>query len=207
MKIKPLFPSPLVIDRPFESDAESGTLAEAIRRRAAGTPSESHSTLGGWQSAPDFLDWAGPQGIALLRHIVAICDRNTLSFADGTLTREPHDWDLTIWANLNRPGHANSVHAHPGAYWSGCFYADDGGIAGKPDLGGAIEFADPRGPMPMMYAPNVKMGIEGCVTAGLAERFFPTTGDLLIFPSWLRHQVTPYLGERERISVAFNLGF
>ena len=29
-------------------------------------------------------------------------------------------------------------------------------------------------------------------------------GQLVIFPSWLMHEVLPYLGERERIVVAFN---
>lgn len=207
MMIKPLFPTPLVVDRPFETEAEVRTLAGTIRSRAAGTDGTTRSNLGGWQSAPDFLDWAGEEGVTLMRRVVALCDRNTLSYADGALSRAAHDWDLTAWANLNRAGHANAAHVHPGAYWSGCFYADDGGIAGRPDLGGAIEFCDPRGPLPMMYAPAMKLGIEGCVTAGLAERFFPTTGDLLLFPSWLRHAVLPYQGDGERISVAFNLGF
>lgn len=207
MNIKPIFPTPLVVDRPFQSEETVRTLARTIRRRAGETAGTTHSNLGGWQSVPDFLNWAGEEGVTLMRHVVAICDRNTLSYTDGALKRTEHDWDLSIWANVNRTGHANVAHLHPGAYWSGCFYADDGGIAGKPDLGGAIEFSDPRGPLPMMYEPTVKMGIEGCVTAGLSERFFPTTGDLLICPSWLSHSVLPYLGSGERISVAFNLGF
>lgn len=207
MKIKPIFPTPLVIERPFDAEEEVRILARTIRRHAAETSGTRHSNLGGWQSAPDFLDWAGDEGVTLMRQVVTICDRNTLTYVNGALVRAEHDWDLSVWANLNRAGHANAAHVHPGAYWSGCFYADDGGIAGKPDLGGAIEFSDPRGPLPLMYAPAMKLGIEGCVTAGLAERFYPSSGDLLIFPSWLRHAVLPYLGDGERISVAFNLGF
>jgi hypothetical protein len=33
----------------------------------------------------------------------------------------------------------------------------------------------------------------------------PENGMMLIFPGWLNHYVHPYWGERERISVAFNL--
>ena len=30
-------------------------------------------------------------------------------------------------------------------------------------------------------------------------------GDLIVFPSWLRHGVRPYTGKRERISIAMNI--
>ena len=32
----------------------------------------------------------------------------------------------------------------------------------------------------------------------------PRTGDLVIFPSWLVHWVTPYQSDRPRLSVSFN---
>ena len=38
------------------------------------------------------------------------------------------------------------------------------------------------------------------------EVIFPKSGQLVLFPSWLRHAVRPYRGDRERISVAFNFG-
>ncbi|TAN08894.1 MAG: hypothetical protein EPN45_08130, partial [Rhizobiaceae bacterium] len=34
----------------------------------------------------------------------------------------------------------------------------------------------------------------------------PKPGLMVLFPSWLFHQVRPYRGTHERISVAFNLG-
>src|SRR3546814_3372890 len=62
------------------------------------------------------------------------------------------------------------MHCHPGSFWSGCFYVDDGGIGGREGMGGAIEFYDPRGPLPMAYNPLLKMAIKGCVSAGLGSR-------------------------------------
>jgi len=32
----------------------------------------------------------------------------------------------------------------------------------------------------------------------------PLDGRLILFPSWLYHQVNPYFGEGERISISFN---
>lgn len=205
MRTKLMFATPLIVAEPFDDPGHVAALAEVIRRRAASEPGVRHSNDGGWQSSPDFPGWCGPVGEELLRRVVAVCDRSTLSFGAGGLTRDRLDWQVTAWANLNGYGTGNVAHVHPGAFWSGCFYADDGGIAGGEALGGALEFVDPRGAMPVMYAPTVKFGIEGCVTAGLGERFHPKTGDLVIFPSWLRHSVTRYLGDGTRISVAFNL--
>ena len=92
-----------------------------------------------------------------------MCDGVTLSFGSGQLTRDPLAWQVTAWANLNGHGAGNVAHLHPGSFWSGCFYADYGGIAGEETLGGALEFVDPRGPAPVMYAPNVKIGINGLI--------------------------------------------
>lgn len=201
-----LFATPLLVDEPFEdrSDAISA-LAETIRARAASDGGVKHSNLGGWQSTHDFLSWSGEEGAHLIRRAIALCNDSTLSFATGRLQRDPLNWSVTAWANVNGPGDGNAAHVHPGAYWSGCFYADDGGIGGEEHIGGALEFTDPRGPLPLMYAPTVKFGLAGCVNAGLGEQFFPKTGQLVVFPSWLRHSVTPYHGTRKRISVAFNL--
>ena len=33
----------------------------------------------------------------------------------------------------------------------------------------------------------------------------PAAGEMLLFPSWLRHGVLPFRGSGERISIAFNL--
>ena len=35
-------------------------------------------------------------------------------------------WRANMWANINRSGHANELHSHPGAYWSCVYFFDDG---------------------------------------------------------------------------------
>jgi len=114
-------------------------------------------------------------------------------------------WGANMWANVNRSGHGNEFHSHPGGYWSGVYYVDDGGIAQDPSLGGELEFMDPRGPMPAIYAPHLAAAMPGGLKAGANEPIIPKAGRLVMFPSWLLHQVRPYRGNAERISVAFNL--
>ena len=70
-------------------------------------------------------------------------------------------------------------------------------------LGGELEFLDPRGPVPLMNAPHLR--IAGNLSAGSTERIRPKPGKLVMFPSWVFHQVRPYHGNAERISIAFNL--
>ena len=43
------------------------------------------------------------------------------------------------------------------------------------------------------------------VSVGANETVRPRTGRLVMFPAWLLHQVRPYRGTAQRISIAFNL--
>jgi uncharacterized protein (TIGR02466 family) len=47
--------------------------------------------------------------------------------------------------------------------------------------------------------------MPGGLSVGANETVSPQTGRLVIFPAWLLHQVRPYRGSAERISIAFNL--
>jgi len=199
-----LFSTPLLQFFPLSKREEVDELRDIILQQAAREGGVSHSNVGGWQSSQGFISWSGAIGLKLLQAASQFATRNTLVVQGNTVTIETIDWQVAAWANVNRSGDHNVAHAHPGCFWSGCFYADDGGIGGEEALGGAIEFEDPRGVGPMMYAPFLKYGVSGCVSAGLAERVYPQTGMLLIFPSWLRHSVTPYSGTGTRVSVAFN---
>ena len=185
--------------------ADAATLNPELRRvileRERADQGVQHSNLGGWQSSWDFEDWGGAPA------------RRLLDAARETATRLTSDragkpvrvgWKTNAWANVNRRGHGNEFHTHPGAYWSGTYYVDDGGIAADHALGGAFEIQDPRGVAPAMYAPLLGFAVPGGQSAGASELIFPQSGQFLLFPSWLQHGVRPYLGDRTRISVAFN---
>ena len=55
-----------------------------------------------------------------------------------------------------------------------------------------------------MYAPHLAFGSAG-LSVGANEMIRPRSGRLVMFPSWLLHQVRPYAGKAVRISIAFNL--
>lgn len=196
------FPTPiLVIDLPDGAQLNAA-LIPALLKREAEQPSKSHSTLGGWQSTWDVDKWAGVPAIKLLAIARNIANRSTVDRAGNPVSIA---WQTNMWANINRSGHGNEFHTHPGSYWSGVYYVDDGGISADPSLGGELEFMDPRGPAPAMYAPHLAFALPGGLSVGTNQTIVPKAGRLVMFPAWVLHQVRPYRGAAQRISIAFNL--
>ena len=201
IEVRSYFPTPMVVARPPLSPEENRRLRKTILAREISQPSVIHSNLLGWQSTDDFGQWGGAEGEKLLATARAIADRLA---GDRAGNQVQVDWFVNGWANVNRHGHANDYHAHPGSVFSGCYYVDDGGIGDDPTLGGEFQLADPRGIAPAMVAPELAVALKGCQTAGGSELIPPITGQLLVFPAWLSHGVRPYLGQGTRISISFN---
>ncbi|MBN9513300.1 MAG: hypothetical protein J0H97_07845 [Alphaproteobacteria bacterium] len=106
--------------------------------------------------------------------------------------------DLTMtdcWANLMPAGTVHSMHLHPASFISGTYYVS------VPKGAGALKFEDPRLPHHMAAPPR---------QADAPESMRPFVnvpakdGDLLLFESWLRHEVPPARFSGERISISFN---
>ena len=97
--------------------------------------------------------WGGAAAIKLLA-----IGRNTANRVTTDREGKPGHRDVaapTCGPTSTAAGHGNEFHSHPGSFWSGVYYVDDGGIAADPSLGGELEFMDPRGPGPAMYAPHL----------------------------------------------------
>jgi uncharacterized protein (TIGR02466 family) len=201
-EIIPLFSTPVVISDLPDAAALSAELRKVIAERQKNHPGTQHSNLGGWQSTWDMDRWGGAPAIKLLAFGRNLANRYTTDREGKPVVVA---WRANMWANVNRTGDANEFHSHPGSFWSGVYYVDDGGIPGDPSLGGELEFMDPRGPGPAMYAPHLAFAMPGGRSVGANEVVPPKAGRLVMFPSWVLHQVRPYRGDAERISIAFNL--
>lgn len=122
--------------------------------------------------------------------------RNAVTFADEIafeLGRKPKLDSL--WVNLLKPGGHHSAHIHPHSILSGTLYVE------VPKGGGAIRFEDPRLPM-MMAAPLRGEDAPEELRPFVAVE--PRPGLLLMWESWLRHEVLPGKGSGERLSISFN---
>tara|TARA_R110000868_G_scaffold7354_10_gene40047 strand:- start:10267 stop:10938 length:672 start_codon:yes stop_codon:yes gene_type:complete len=200
--IRGLFPTPVVECMMPDAPALNAELKQVILAREKADKGTQHSNLGGWQSDWEFESWGGPAVTTLLDASRTMASQLT---CDRMGRPVPLTWLTNCWANVNRDGHGNEFHTHPGAYWSASYYVDDGGIGDDPALGGEFEIQDPRGVAPAMLAPSLAVAMPGGQSIGASETVRPRAGLLLIFPSWLSHGVRPYHGDGVRISVAINL--
>jgi uncharacterized protein (TIGR02466 family) len=203
INIRGLFATPVAAVELPDAEARNAELRQIILDHRASHPSVQASNAGGWHSDRAIAEWGGPrigEILAAARHVA-----NQMT-ADRTGQSVRPNWSVQAWANVNGPGDANICHYHPGSFWSGTYYVDDGGCADDPSLGGEFEMIDPRGPGPGMYAPGLKFAGEDGASVGSGETIRPRPGLLFLFPSWLFHQVRPYRGRDLRISIAFNLG-
>ncbi len=201
-KVQNMFPTPVVITILPNRRALNLELSKSILAREQTQESCTYSNLGGWQSSWDITEWGGAAAQKVIEAGISVANRLT---TDRQGIPVKVDWKVNAWANVNRKGHGNEFHTHPGAYWSCIYYVDDGGVPEQANIGGELEIQDPRGVAPAMYAPKLAFGTPGGLTAGSSELLLPRAGMLIAFPSWLPHAVRPYRGERLRISVAFNL--
>jgi len=99
------------------------------------------------------------------------------------------------WANIMPPSAAHSLHLHPLAFISGTYY-----VATPPGCPG-LKFEDPRLDRFMAAPPRRPDARPSYRT----HATYPAVaGNLILFESWLRHEVPPNQVDGERISISFN---
>ena len=155
------------------------------------------TNAGGWHYAFDIFELRNP----VVRSFQQIMEQHVQAFLNHFRPEDRKKKDafrLRGWINVNRAGHSNLLHSHPGSFLSATYYLR---VPARMK-GGEIYFRDPRGPAVAMYeTPGIELPWVG---TGVGIPFSPAAGHLLIFPSWLEHRVAPFRGSGERISIAFN---
>ena len=109
-------------------------------------------------------------------------------------------WDAkpkldSLWVNLLKGGGHHTAHIHPHSILSGTLYVE------APPGSGAIRFEDPRLAM-MMAAPQRRTDAPEELRSFVTVE--PRPGMLLLWESFLRHEVLPGAGKAERLSISFN---
>jgi len=148
---------------------------------------------GGWHSSTDLLAHPAFQD---LFHWIAACCQAALQDWGWDLTKATPTFN-NAWAMVNRQGHSTRAHLHPNSVFSGVVYLQ------VPDGAGAIAFLDPRAGAQMLVPPLRAAADED--RQGRVRRL-PKVGELLLFPSWLWHEVEPTGQDQPRIAISFNIG-
>ncbi|MBZ0129336.1 MAG: 2OG-Fe(II) oxygenase family protein [Rhodobacteraceae bacterium] len=100
-----------------------------------------------------------------------------------------------LWINILPEGGTHASHIHPHSVISGTTYVT------MPEGASALKLEDPRSAR-MMASParlaHARRELQTFVYVA------PAVGDVLLWESWLRHEVPLNMAEEERISVSFN---
>jgi uncharacterized protein (TIGR02466 family) len=126
---------------------------------------------------------------ALRRHVRAFAGRLGLDLAGRTLTM------TDCWINVMPRGVAHGLHLHPLSTISGTYYLRT--PRGAPGL----KFEDPRLERYMAMPPrraDAPRSLQPWVVVPARA------GSVILFESWLRHEVAPNPVRGERVSVSFN---
>lgn len=111
-------------------------------------------------------------------------------------------FDYHAWFHITKHGGFQALHHHQNASWSGIFCIDPGDSPAEFPHSGAVRFHDARG-LADQYrdAGNGRLKLPARFGGYQIDH---EAGRLLIFPSYVDHEIFTYMGKRERIVVAFN---
>jgi uncharacterized protein (TIGR02466 family) len=109
------------------------------------------------------------------------------------------------WFHVTRKGGFVIAHTHPMASWSGVYCVDPGTAPADRPESGVLRFHNPHYYSNMFLDPGNARLVAPFHHGTWSVRLQP--GQLVLFPSWVSHEVLPFHGEDERITVAFNCWF
>ena len=123
------------------------------------------------------------------KHVAAFCKDLGFDLGDKKLKCG------SFWINILPEGGMHASHIHPHSVISGTTYVS------MPKGTSALKLEDPRLAM-MMTAPlRSKKAPQELQTFVYIK---PAVGEVLLWESWLRHEVPMNMSEEDRISVSFN---
>lgn len=199
--IKTLFVTKLYRASVPEAAALNADLAKACRAIAeddeAGKAWSAEHGYKGYTSYASLDDL--PSRDPTVGQLKRILDKHAHAFSEALhldLGRKRLKLD-SIWINVLEPGGIHTGHIHPMSVLSGTYYVE------TPPGASSYKLEDPRQPMMMAAPPRRQDAPE-------EEQSFiyvqPKAGDVLLWESYLRHEVGVHRGKRPRISISFNYG-
>jgi uncharacterized protein (TIGR02466 family) len=184
-----LFPTPLarverLLDRPLVADLARHFAAQAQQPNAV-SPQLAHTEL------------AAPRSDALLQQATRLILPHVAEFGE-LLLGERLTWLIKeMWGNVLESGGHQALHNHANSFVSGIIYLSESHPSAQ------TVFAKAPGGSDFVFNNTNARAKLGAYNAGKWVSPVPAPGDLLLFPSYLLHEVPTNGGER-RISLAFN---
>ena len=207
--IRRLFATPI-----YHTNLDDDELRRSVKELILGRQNESHRHprppqgrhSGVFESRFDFLDSPDTDALAALRSVLLVHLQAFLAVVQGLRPDEVGMEQIRFhsWFHVTSAGGYFQPHNHPNASWSLVYCVDNGHEprCSEEEQSGCLVFSDPR-LAASMYLDRFNRRQHRDVAFDGAK-YFLRDDDLLIFPSFVKHHVTPYYGNDLRITVAAN---
>ena len=186
-----LFPSSVhLIDIENYDVVKEEALSFIYKEQENNPSSVTYSNRGGWQSHLYYHQWDN-----IIKKIV---DRG-LSKHNKFYLDNKKIKHRALWFNINNKGDYNVSHHHPQCDLGGVLW-----IKTPPNCG-ILKFESLHSYIADNHLESLNEEYKYDTKNYSEYNFNPMEGRMIIFPSYLRHQVEPNESDDERISVSFNL--
>jgi uncharacterized protein (TIGR02466 family) len=188
MMITPFFANLLLEDRLNIDNTVLRDYCLKIKTLDAG---RAVSNKNGWQS--NDIDLSVPE----LAPLITQLRLRTRDMCDAYAVRKNINFTIENgWININQQGGWNTPHCHLGTF-SAVYYV------WAQHNQGALQLVDRDHVKPSMFNPQTVDSFNGANSSN--HTITPSTGKLVIFPSWVLHYVDDNTTDQNRISIAFNI--
>jgi len=165
-------------------------LKEIADHKADVPETDKFSNPGCWRGYREYQDWHYIRDFVI--HKLKLVHKHYIGIGAPCAPLEdmPHDkFDFELWTNVNDPGSSNIIHTHSKWHWSGVYY-----VQGRDT--GKIGFYS---------GPYLNQQIVKGLPFGQSFTVEPVDGLLLLFPSYLLHEVLVNSSSKQRINLVFNI--
>ena len=186
-----LFPSSVhLIDIENYDVVKDESLSFIYKEKENNSSSIFNTNVGGWQSDSYYHQWDN-----IIKKIV---DKGVSKHSEFYLDYKKLEYSA-LWFNINKKGNYNYSHQHPRCDLSGVLW-----IKTPPNCG-ITAFESLHSYIADNHLESLNEEYKYDTKNYSEYNFNPMEGRMIIFPSYLRHQVEPNESDDERISVSFNL--
>ncbi len=155
------------------------------------------SNAGGWQSRGNIINRPEP----CIKKLKKRVETMVFTLLGEIMRKDGTERNFTLlidsWANVCRNRNYNVVHTHPNAMWTVVYYVTPGEPDPSEPYSGNLEVLDPRESADYLQVKDTVLGARTLVEN--------KPGRMILFPSWAKHMVHPFIGSGVRISIANNV--
>jgi uncharacterized protein (TIGR02466 family) len=188
-EIEPLFPIPLMRSPGILGDELRDAAVAAIRNSRVENNLRSGQLF--------HTEVADPSDNKLFQAIAELAVPKLVDFGE-IMFGEKLSWTVKeMWTNMLETGGSQTLHSHANSFVSGILYLTPSHPACK------TVFVRPPGGFDFSFRHHTRTAAMGPFNAGKYVLPEAEPGDLVLFPSYLYHEVPKNQGE-QRITVAFN---